>query len=59
MRNMRWRGDAFKYRKCSNCERTEFECFIHINRLCVLCQLMKDRRLAKRKGRINKMKEKK
>ena len=56
---MRWRGDAFKYRKCSNCERTEFECFIHINRLCVLCQLMKDRRLAKRKGRINKMKEKK
>jgi len=56
--NMDSQGDALKYRKCSNCERTEFECFIHVNGLCVLCQLLKDKRLAKRKVKTDKMKEK-
>ena len=38
------------YRKCFNCERTEFEIFIHINGLCVPCQLLKDKRLIKSKS---------
>ena len=41
--------DTFKYRKCFNCQRTEFECFIYVNGLCVLCQLIKDNRIKKRK----------
>jgi hypothetical protein len=40
--------DGLKYRKCSNCQRAEFECFIHINGLCVLCQLIKDKRIKKK-----------
>ena len=44
---MKWRGDP-KYRKCSNCQRSEFECFIYVNGLCVLCQIIKDKRIKKR-----------
>jgi len=36
-----------EYKKCFNCERTEFEVFIHVNGLCVPCQLLKDKRIIK------------
>jgi len=36
-----------EHRSCFNCERTEFESFIHVNGLCVLCQLLKDKRITK------------
>ena len=34
-------------RKCFNCQRTEPEVFIHVNGLCVPCQLLKDKRIIK------------
>ena len=36
------------YKKCNNCDKTEFETFIHVNGLCVVCQLIKDERLVKK-----------
>jgi len=35
------------YIKCFNCHKTELEVFIHVNGLCVPCQLLKDKRLSK------------
>jgi len=43
--------NEFKYRKCYNCDRTEFETFIHVNGLCAICQLLKDKRLVKKKDK--------
>ena len=36
------------YRKCNNCHKTESETFIHINGLCVVCQLIKDKKISKK-----------